>query len=140
MRADFEMAYEKYLARFAASITEEQRTTYRRYALGNRERGENAVSILAALIGRDVKGMRCHSRRSGYEHRRDQTLICFGATSKWTLPDVKKANCSPDMRLTHGQGARRSAVPDQVKVMSVLPCENGSETMSPFLYKQKELI
>jgi SAM-dependent methyltransferase len=66
MREAFELAYEEYLSRFSASVTEEQRTAYRRYALGNRDRGEDAVRTLCTLLGRDVRGMKCLDVGSGY--------------------------------------------------------------------------
>jgi 2-polyprenyl-3-methyl-5-hydroxy-6-metoxy-1,4-benzoquinol methylase len=66
MHEDFEIAYEKYLDKFNATITDEQRTAYRRYALGNRQRGEDAVLALPTLIGRDVDGMNCLDVGSGY--------------------------------------------------------------------------
>ncbi|MEI6029011.1 MAG: class I SAM-dependent methyltransferase [Betaproteobacteria bacterium] len=66
MKNEFETAYERYLAGFAESVTEEQRAAYRRYALGNRDRGRECVKTLCELLGSAVAGMRCLDVGSGY--------------------------------------------------------------------------
>ena len=66
MHQDFEQAYERYLAGFSKTLTEEQHRAYREYALGNRQRGVATVKTIASLLGEGLAGMNCLDVGSGY--------------------------------------------------------------------------
>lgn len=66
MQHDFEIAYENYLSNFANNLSLEQKEAYKRYALGNRNRGFDSVQKLKLLMGKDFEGMTCLDIGSGY--------------------------------------------------------------------------
>ena len=122
MREDFEIAYEEYLGGFAASVSEEQRTAYRRYALGNRERGEEAVRTLTSLIGRNVGGMCCLDVGSGYGGLllalADQGASAMGIEYAEDLYDLSRINIAGEphsIPIYRGNFLDREVLPDGVK-------------------------
>jgi len=66
MQDKFEIAYDGYLNSFSTSLSPELKSIYKKYALGNRDRGEEIANSIVTILGSSIHGLSCIDIGSGY--------------------------------------------------------------------------